>query len=802
MFSYRCPTCGKQHRIDMPFEQSFDAPCLRCREIVHVTPELVYGAAETAGSSGKKGRINERIQPALATAGRPGFEYPEESAKEDVDDPGAIHKGNDAEWAAQNSQGDPDRARVGTFGDDEEESQAGAKGKRKRRKQPSEESPETPEEAIVRRRRQLVTAGIVVLVVCLVGAGGFFGYDAFRKRKAANVAEAKDGGSAPARGKATVSQSKSSASKARTAAVKDKTAKVRDKLVTTAQVDTVEPIIKPRDDKVIRISAARLSSELAADAAAANAKYHAAILEVSGLYDTTESRETVRPPTRPHLLFRCDGPLILCDRLGSKTEMRAWAVLRRDEPCTVRGIYGKDGVLHLCELMPLSPPADEAYRGKDLEVAGYVAKVVAADQVNSFPRIVLEKETFGQTAVECLFRKSDEGKILSVAVGAPIIVRGTCSGRVRGQSEKDYRVRLDNCEVQFTTAPPTDRQRVAAQVLLRAYEQDLYPYDLPPVEGGPTLDNPASLTQLETEYAADPKGFAAKYRHKTMTVVGLSASNKQGPAGLVLTSGDTNGVVAVQCHFSPHALKELDGGPKYVVRGFCSGATNSKTLLLENCELLDPSGQRIGRRLTPDFFPHTPGITLTYDFAQPAAKGQMQVVRLLFELRENGMIETITTHSALVKTDSLFKPGERDTWTTRTKAQKLRLAGYVFRHRVQGVFVELGRFEPKSNGLQGEPVYEPVLKIGAKPGDSWSWSHANLIHEYKLVKFDTYQNRPSAVIEETVISGSDPHHPREISHVYVSGIGEIEWREYQRVTSKERQLVSERRLVEVPRKTR
>ena len=112
MFSYRCPSCGKQHRIDTPFEQTFDAPCLRCREIVHVTPELVYGATETAGPAAKKGRINERIQPALARADRPEFEYEEESAKEDVDDPGALHKGNDVEWAAQNAQAEPDRSRA------------------------------------------------------------------------------------------------------------------------------------------------------------------------------------------------------------------------------------------------------------------------------------------------------------------------------------------------------------------------------------------------------------------------------------------------------------------------------------------------------------------------------------------------------------------------------------------------------------------------------------------------------------------------------------------------------------------
>jgi hypothetical protein len=548
-----------------------------------------------------------------------------------------------------------------------------------------------------------------------------------------------------------------------------------------------------------------LSAELSADAAATNAKYEAAILEVTGIYDKTEPRETVRPPARPHLMFRCDGPLIMCDQLGSKTDYRGWVSLRRGAPCTIRGVYGRDGVLHSSEVMPLSPPADEQYRGKDLEVTGYVTQALAADLLNPFPRIVLESETHGRISVECLFRKSDEAKVLAMAVDAPVIIRGTCGGRVLDQGDDQsagrYRVRLDNCEMVFTTAPPADRMRVAAPVLSRAYEEDLYPYLIPPAEGGPQLDKPVTLAELEAAYTADPKAFVAKYRHKTMTVEGLANDKLRQAGDLVLTTGDTNRVVAVQCRFNRRAIKELDSGPKYTVHGFCSGATNPKTLILENCEVVDPSGQRIGRRLTPDFFPHTPGITLTYDIAQPAAKGVMQVARLLFELREKGMIETLTTHSALVKINSLFQPGERDTWTTKTKAQKVRLPGLVFKHRVQGSFVELGRYESKPNSGQGEPTYEPVLKIGAKPGDSWNWSHANLVHEYKLVKFDTYKNRPSAVIEETITSGSDPHHPREISHVYVSGIGEVERREYQRVTSKERQLVSEHRLVEEPQKT-
>jgi hypothetical protein len=96
-------------------------------------------------------------------------------------------------------------------------------------------------------------------------------------------------------------------------------------------------------------------------------------------------------------------------------------------------------------------------------------------------------------------------------------------------------------------------------------------------------------------------------------------------------------------------------------------------------------------------------------------------------------------------------------------------------------------------------LFEPVLKVGAKAGATWRWSQADRTHEYKLVKFDSYQGQPSAIIHESIAAGKDPHHPTEIEHIYVKGVGEVERREYQRLTAKERRLIAERRLVDEPR---
>src|SRR5262249_14379052 len=158
--------------------------------------------------------------------------------------------------------------------------------------------------------------------------------------------------------------------------------------------------------------------------------------------------------------------------------------------------YGSDGVLHGCDLMPVTPPADAEYKGKDIEVTGYVARVSAADNTQLFPRIVLESSTNSLNIVECLFRKNDEAKVLSVGIESPVTVRGTCGGRIQIPADARYLVRLDNCELLETTAPTKDRPRLDAIQLLHAYEEDLRTVaHAAPMLGEP-VDKPISLEQL------------------------------------------------------------------------------------------------------------------------------------------------------------------------------------------------------------------------------------------------------------------------------------------------------------------
>jgi hypothetical protein len=811
MFTYRCPACGKQHVVDTSFVNAFDAPCLRCREIVHVTEEIIYAADGTALASaslaaGRAG-LAERVQPAIGRS-RGGVEEGSEdgSAHKNVNDPGAVEKGHDADWANQEGK------TKDSASDAAKEPDSKAKNGKK---QSSKDKLQPPSPTQIGRRRWLQITTAAVLIVGVLGAGGYFGYDFYRKNKTKQTAERTETPKTKTTSASTKTVAAASKTGPKTAAktapaaeakgttkgpaVTAKAGNAKDKA--PVKWEDMEPILKPRDDKAIRLSAARLSAELATDSAATNEKYKGALLEVSGLYDRTDIRETVRPPNRPHVLFILEGTPIVCDLLGGHTPLEQWRALRKERPCTVRGTYGSDGVLHGCDLVPLTPPADILYKGKELEVTGYAAQVTGTDPSNVYPRVILENETHGLTIIECFFRKDEEEKVRAVAVETPVIIHGVCGGRFYDRLNNRYALRLDNCQFVYSSAAPAGHMRLEAAELLRPYEEDLRPILLPSPATGPHLESPVSLTQLETEFEADPKSLQAKYRHKTFAVAGVLSRRDEVGATVEVTTGNTDARVVVRCRFNRRIIKDLDKGPNYVIEGFCSGMADPRTLVLENCEQTDSSGRRDPRRLTADYLPHTPGRDLTYDVGQLARQdGRMQVARMLFEEKEGGLVETVTTHVGILRNGSLFDPAEREgKWINSAVARKAKLPGPKYRHRIIGGFVEIGHYEPVKDGQATQLQFEPALKVGARAGATWQRSQADRTHEYKLIKFDSYQGQPSAVIHESIAAGKDPHHPIEIEHIYVKGVGEVEHHEYQRLTAKERRIIGERRLLDEPR---
>src|SRR5262249_54184225 len=157
--------------------------------------------------------------------------------------------------------------------------------------------------------------------------------------------------------------------------------------------------------------------------------------------------------------------------------------------------------------------------------------------------------------------------------------------------------------------------------------------------------------------------------------------------------------------------------------------------------------------------------------------------------------ETFTSHVGSLSGGWLLNNRDSAQWVLQPKTRKVRSPGPVFYRRLSAGFVEVGQVTLTGPG-RSEIVWQPALKLGARAGTTWNWTHANIDHQYVVEKFDEFQGRPSVVIMESWTRPPDPHHPYMVRHVYVQGWGEVERQEWLQVTSRERRLLAEKKLVQ------
>src|SRR5262249_32943178 len=145
---------------------------------------------------------------------------------------------------------------------------------------------------------------------------------------------------------------------------------------------------------------------------------------------------------------------------------------------------------------------------------------------------------------------------------------------------------------------------------------------------------------------------------------------------------------------------------------------------------------------------------------------------------------------------ALIDPAKSPNWTANKKTKSVRLPGPVYLYRIAEGFIQVGQRLPTKDGGT-DVVYQPVIKLGARPGDSWSWTQNNLRHQCTLAKFDEHNGRPSAVVHETVSGSADLGlRGLQIHHIYVQGIGEVQREEFLLLPSREKKVIEMRRLVE------
>jgi tRNA_anti-like len=809
----RCPGCGKVHVLTQAVEAPFKKRCLRCAESFLVTPDQVQGQVieapdhaavaqgMVAAQTGEAGPSSEdegtEAAPLLASESQ--FEIGEPKEKSFAPKTAPVRKKRDR-------AGKPEPKDNGEGAASEENAEDAWT-----REQPEEDSRSNSRRPLWPMISMLTAGGLLA-----AGAAWYLLYGAGHQVKknpagAARIAENQVSPDTPnSSEKAGKHDPKST----------EQTAAKTDAATSTwpgqEPARSISPIpeVQAQSAAVIKLSAARLAAELAADAEEAKRKYATRTIQVSGLFDRVHSAKPApalsafvggpflkvlqsvgSPLLRPHAFFAVDGPVVACD-LGEEPAPRLapWLGLGKGQPITVRGVFGTNLTLHDCELLPLAAPADARYLGKEIEIVGLVTATLPAGENREFPMLTLDHDTNAHVHSECFFPKSDEAELKKIPVGTAVTLSAVCSGRSRRRQD-EYFVRFDNCRFIYTTAPVAPTLRFDVAQVLRDYEEDLRVALPPSTDAGPATLS-ISVAQLAKEFAEDRHALAKKYSNRMVTVSGsLSA---RGAQALVLESGRTSDSLKVQCFFTQRSFRDVDARSSFTIRGLCSGMLSANTLRLDNCEVADPSARTNARSLTADYLPFTPGRTLIYDVVtlQTETAATAVVARHVYSCAEGGKITGWTTHlgrlpSSILQADS--RPlGD---WVSAKKTRKVSIQLPVHRRRLFAGFVEIGQELTNKDGSEAID-WQRNLKLGAKAGASWNWTQGDVQHQFTVMQFGEHKGRPSAVIKETVTKMTPPEKYLEIRHIYIRDVGEVERQESVRLFSGQMRVHSVMKLIE------
>jgi hypothetical protein len=171
------------------------------------------------------------------------------------------------------------------------------------------------------------------------------------------------------------------------------------------------------------------------------------------------------------------------------------------------------------------------------------------------------------------------------------------------------------------------------------------------------------------------------------------------------------------------------------------------------------------REITADFLPHRPGTTRCWDSQLNLPNGTASVFRAVSILKEGGAIERSTSLKVggLRAGQSILK-GDNVEWLL----EQPRPANQPDYQRVNGRYVEMNKwFEGRK-----QVEWEPVLKIGAREGDTWKWnSYTGLRHEYTVKAFSTHEGKAMVVV---VATSGPVVKPMTQTVKYVRGVGKVE----------------------------
>ena len=442
----------------------------------------------------------------------------------------------------------------------------------------------------------------------------------------------------------------------------------------------------------------------------------------------------------------------------------------------MRGLYTDDLQMVNCEVIDTAAPADGEFKGRMVEAAGVVKSLTLPTAATELPVVVLEGPTNARVAVEWVFKYSDaEALRAALKPGKPATLRGRCGGR------SFQTVRIDDFAV--VEGGDADAARVPLFKLYRAFEADLV------TEAPADLGRPASTVtaaQLAEDFQADPSAAREQYCRGPLEVAGTMISRDSGTHTAVLetATGCRYRVVAM---FAPSRFREVADHKRVVLRCVCSGLENGQSVLLDDAAFQDPDGPEVPR-VTADFLPLYVGRELVYYRTEPAKKrgSEVPITRVVMQVWDEGEIRGAVTRAGWLTGPTLHqKPLPRIRWTIR--AERTPLEAFALKYRVGDAFVEIARIDGPPPGPPAPPAaarvpspppppaWEPVLKLGAKAGESWAYAAPDGRKvTYTVTGFrQDATGRPLVGILKVAVNPVDKSR-EEWAVVYAKKVGEVE----------------------------
>ena len=586
----------------------------------------------------------------------------------------------------------------------------------------------------------------------------------------------------------------------------DKPAPPPEAAATTPPPVVAAPVVVPiAPEPPVVMTADHLFAEYTAAKDDANGKYAGRILEVSGVClssrdgrvafvnnnDAGEDVVTGVTAFVPGLAKRPDGFAEVVAAVAAPAAVAARPPADPDpalapkpnRPVTVRGKYRIDADLGQCELVSTQAPADPKYLGRRLVVEGAIdATVEVPDNPTGPVAVYLEPPTtVCRTQLACYFRPTAAAQLRSLRRGQVVTVQGDCTGRDRRT------VRLDDCTL---TAAPPGVVPVAAGRLMADYEADILAD--PPVDLA-QKPLPVSVAALAAAFQADPAGARKQYGRRVLEVSGVVVARTVGSRTVGFETPTTTDVRVSAAFGTAQFAKVPADATTLTVRGVYFGGP-ARQVRLDLAEVVAGPEPDAADVVTEDFLPAVPSsewqvVRVNYPelFAQPVAARPgkaapktpkvtaAQAVRLVYRVTEAGRVRSYPVQAGEFAGKSILAPDAPPVkWVGPPAAPGVRFDEFAY--RVTPTAVEIGTAGPPPAAGGAAPVaWQPVLRLGLKPGQTWTYESAAGVQTTAKVAalFADPAGRPACRVESESTDPKVKGVRNETTVVYVKGVGEV-----------------------------